>query len=333
VGASETNCQSNSQVEAERSLEAAPRLEVCDLGLSIGGRVILEKVSFSVEPGEIVGILGPNGSGKTSLMRCIAGLWRPDQGSVRLDGMLLDRRGRTKRADMGVVFQDPSLDIKMTARENLILGAKLFGIGGREAARRADELLASMELTDRKADKVETFSGGMKRRLELARALINEPIALLLDEPTSGLDPIAFEAIWQRFIALRKARDLSMLISTHRTDEAARCDRLLVFDRGRVVTSDTPENILGRIAGDVVILETSHGEDLMTELCERFALTPQQDRDKVILRTENGHELIPRLVEAFPPGVFKSISLRQPSLADAFLQITGHSLDEDEAAS
>jgi ABC-2 type transport system ATP-binding protein len=229
-----------------------------------------------------------------------------------------------------VVFQEPSLDIKMTARENLILGAKLFGVRGREAARRADELLEFMELADRKADKVETFSGGMKRRLELGRALINEPIALLLDEPTSGLDPIAFEATWQRFIALREARDLSMLISTHRTDEAVRCDRLLVFDRGHVVTNDTPENILGRLAGDVIILKTSHGEDLMTELRERFSLTPQQDRDEVILRTERGHELIPRLVESFPPGVFKSISLRQPSLADAFLQITGRSLDDDE---
>jgi ABC-2 type transport system ATP-binding protein len=233
---------------------------------------------------------------------------------------------------MGVVFQDPSLDIQMTARENLIFGAKLFGVGAGEAARRADELLASMELTDRQADKVETFSGGMKRRLELARALINEPVALLLDEPTSGLDMIAFEAIWQRFIALRKERGLSMLISTHRTDEAARCDRLLVFDRGHVVTSDTPENMLGRLAGDVVFLETSHGEDLMTDLSERFKLTPQLGRDGVIVRTESGHELIPRLVEAFPPGVFKSISLRRPSLADAFLQITGHSLDEDEAA-
>jgi ABC-2 type transport system ATP-binding protein len=133
VGASEPNRRSNSQVEAERSPEVGPRLEVRDLRMSIRGRVILDQVSFSVAPGEIVGILGPNGSGKTSLMRCITGLWRPDQGSVRLDGTLLDRRGRTKRADMGVVFQEPSLDIKMTARENLILGAKLFGVRGREA--------------------------------------------------------------------------------------------------------------------------------------------------------------------------------------------------------
>ncbi len=330
MGSSESIHESSAQNEAERSGAAAFRLEVRGLKLSIGDRAILDMVSFSVAPGEIVGILGPNGSGKTSLMRCITGVWRPDRGSVRLDGTLLDRRGRTKRADMGVVFQEPSLDVKMSARENLILGARLFGISGKEAARRADELLTFMELADRSADKVETFSGGMKRRLELGRALINEPVLLLLDEPTNGLDPIAFEASWQRFIALKKARDISMLISTHRTDEAARCDRLLVFDRGRVVTIDTPENLLGRLAGDVVILETSHGEELITELRNRFDLDPQLGRDGIHLRTERGHELIPRLVEAFPPGVFKSISLRKPSLADAFLQITGHSLDDEE---
>jgi ABC-2 type transport system ATP-binding protein len=331
VGTSEPNRQSNSDLEAGRSPEAGSRLEVRDLSLSIGDRVILDEVGFSVASGEIVGILGPNGSGKTSLVRCITRLWRPDQGSVKLDGTLLDRRGRTRRADMGVVFQEPSLDIKLTARENLILGAKLFGLSAREAARRADELLRFIELSDRKSDKVETFSGGMKRRLELARALINKPILLLMDEPTNGLDPIAFETTWKLFFDLRSSMDLALVISTHRTDEAARCDRLLVFDRGRVVTCDTPDNLLGRLAGDVVVLETSRGEELVTELRDRFDLTPQVGRDEVMLRTDRGHELIPRLVEAFPPGMFKSISLRKPSLADAFLQITGHSLDDDEA--
>jgi len=152
-----------------------------------------------------------------------------------------------------------------------------------------------------------------------------------LDEPTSGLDPVAFETIWKLFLDLRKARDLALLISTHRTDEAARCDRLLVLDKGLVVTCDTPENLLGRLAGDMVILETSRGEDLVADLREHFALSPQLGRGEVVLRTENGHELIPRLVEAFPPGVFKSISLRKPSLADAFLLLTGHSLEDDEA--
>ena len=209
----------NSSVPEALDNPVASRLEVCDLRLSLDSRLILDEVSFSVASGEIVGILGPNGSGKTSLMRCITGLWQQDRGTVRLDGTLLDRRGRVRRSDMGVVFQDPSLDIKLTARENLIYGAKLFGIRAKEAARR-DELLAFMELTDRSGDKVETFSGGMKRRLELARALINEPSVLLLDEPTNGLDPIAFDRTWQRLLLLRKERALALLLSTHRADEA-----------------------------------------------------------------------------------------------------------------
>jgi ABC-2 type transport system ATP-binding protein len=326
-----SNSHSSWNAQAEKvSQPAASQLEIRDLSLTLGGRQILDEVSFSVLTGEIVGILGPNGSGKTSLMRCITGLWRPDHGNVWLGGVLLDRSGRTKRAEMGVVFQEPSLDIKLTAWENLILGGRLFGISRKDAASRADELLAFVELTDRKGDKVETFSGGMKRRLELARSLINEPKVLLLDEPTSGLDPIAYEGIWKRFVALRKARDLSLLLSTHRTDEAARCDRLLIFDRGRVVTCDTPENLLSRLAGDVIILETSHGEDVRDELRERFKLTAQLGREVVNLRTDGGHELIPRIVEAFPAGIFRSISLRKPSLADAFFQLTGHSLEDDE---
>ena len=326
---------SNSQ-RRDESVREAPSgsrislLEVRDLRLTLKRRVILDGVSLAVEPGEIVGILGPNGSGKTSLMRCITGLWNADYGSVRLDNILLDHRGRVKRAKMGVVFQEPSLDIKLTARENLILGARLFGIRGREAARRTEELLAFSELSDRAKDAVETFSGGMKRRLELARALINNPKVLLLDEPTNGLDPIAFERTWQRLFSLSKEQDLALLLNTHRTDEAALCDRLVVFDRGKVVTMDTPENILGRFAGDVIILKTNHSEEILAGLGDLFDLTPQLERDEIILRTEHGHELIPRIVEAFPAGRFQSISLRPPSLADAFLQLTGHSLDDDE---
>jgi len=331
--------QSAPSSDPQGQAEAAPKapsgadaslLEVRDLKLTLNGRVILDGISLAVEPGEIVGILGPNGSGKTSLMRCITGLWTPDHGSVRLDNTLLNHRGRVKRAKMGVVFQDPSLDIKLTARENLVLGAKLFGLSGREAARRAEDLLAFSELSDRAKDTVETFSGGMKRRLELARALINNPKVLLLDEPTNGLDPIAFERTWQRLFGLSQERDMALLLNTHRTDEAALCDRLVVFDRGRVVTIDTPENILGRFAGDVVILKTSQSEEIMADLEEQFDLRPQQERDGILLRTERGHELIPRIVEAFPAGRFQSISLRPPSLADAFLQLTGHSLDNDE---
>ncbi len=316
----------------EHFFSTGSRLKVEDLSLSLAGREILKGVSFSVEPGEIVGILGPNGSGKTSLMRCITGLWQANHGTVWLDGTILDHRGRAKRADMGIVFQEPSLDIKLTARENLILGAKLFGLNGKEAARRADELLVFAELSDRAADAVEIFSGGMKRRLELVRALINNPNVLLLDEPTNGLDPIAFELTWQRLLGLSKESELALLVNTHRTDEAAFCHRLIVFDRGQIVTIDTPGNILGRFAGDVVILKTNHSEEVLSGLREHFELIPQLERDEIMIRTDRGHELIPRIVEAFPSGHFQSISLRPPSLADAFLQLTGHSLDDDEEA-
>ncbi len=315
------NAQTNSSV---------PRLEIRSIEMSIGARVILDKVSFSVAPGEIVGILGPNGSGKTSLMRCITGLWQMDRGGVFLNGTLLNSQNRSKRADIGVVFQDPSLDIKLTALENLVFGGRLHGMGNKEARLRADELLKFIDLENRKTDLVQTFSGGMKRRLELARALINEPNVLLLDEPTNGLDPIACKRTWERLLDLRKERDIGMVISTHQTEEATRCDRLIIFDSGRVSTDDTTSNILGVIAGDVITFETSCVGELVTYLGEHFNLTPQKEHDRVVLRTQRGHELIPRIVEAFPPGAFKSISLRQPSLADAFQQITGRSLNNDE---
>ena len=308
----------------------ATRLEVRNLSISLDGRTILDKVTITVAPHEIVGILGPNGSGKTSLLRCITGLWLPDSGSLTLDGKKLDRRNPMTRASMGIVFQDPSLDEKLKARENLVLVARLFGIGRKDAGRRADELLAFMELADCKDRRVDTFSGGMKRRLELARALINEPRLLVLDEPTNGLDPIAFDRTWKRLHTLRETRGLTMLISTHRADEAAFCDRLVIFDRGRVVTTDRPKDLLDRLAGDIIVLETTRAEEVAATLGDRFDVTPRIDGDKVFIRTENGHELVPRFVEAFPPGLFRAISLRKPSLADAFLQIVGHSLDEEQ---
>ncbi|MEZ4272987.1 MAG: ABC transporter ATP-binding protein, partial [Myxococcota bacterium] len=181
------------------------RLSVRELNLTLKQRVILDDVAFDVMPGEVVGILGPNGSGKSSLMRCIAGLWRPDRGCVLLDGDDLAKH-RARRADMGVVFQDPSLDNKLTARENLLLSAGLFGVRGDEAKHRTSALLEFMELSERADERVEVFSGGMRRRLEIIRALIHRPSLLVLDEPTNGLDPTAVERTWNRLFALLKGQ-------------------------------------------------------------------------------------------------------------------------------
>ncbi len=309
--------------------EAQPRLSVRGVSLTLSRRIVLDEVSFTVAPGEIFGLLGPNGSGKTSLLRCLTGVLRPDLGVFWLEGKELSARTRALRAQIGVVFQEPSLDDRLTARENLLLSARLFGVVGREAETRVKELLVFMELADRQDDRVKTFSGGMKRRLEIARALIHRPTLLIMDEPSAGLDVHAFGRLWQRLQALRRLQGLSILCSTHGADEAAQCDRLLVMDRGHVVTIDTPEGLLSRLAGDVLVLEADEPEALAHELSERLQLRVRATEGVVVLQEERGHELIPRLVESFPKGRIKSISLRRPTLADAFLEITGRRLTDD----
>jgi ABC-2 type transport system ATP-binding protein len=314
----------------EPKVAAPPRLSIQGVSLTIGERIVLDDVGFDVAAGEIVGILGPNGSGKTSLMRCLTGLLRPDRGTARLDGEPLSERRRDLRARIGVVFQEPSLDDRLTARENLVLAAGLFAIPRKEAEHRAKDLLAFMELADRADDAARTLSGGMRRRLELARALINEPHLLLLDEPTSGLDPHAYERTWQRLRVLRRERAIAMVVSTHRPDEAERCDRLFVLDRGHRVADGTPQKLLESVAGDVLTLDAPQPERLVAELAEHFGIAGRLDGQRVLVQTERGHELIPRLVESFPAGRFRSIQMRRPSLSDVFFHLTGRTLEEIE---
>ena len=307
--------------------ESVPaRLAVRGMCLSYARRIVLDEVSFEVAPGQVFGILGPNGSGKTSLMRCLTGLQRADRGTVWLNGKAVALKDRQLRAGLGVVFQEPSLDPHLSAEENLHLGAALFGVGRREARQRAQELLVFMDLQDRGKDLVRTLSGGMRRRLELARALIHKPAILLLDEPTTGLDPTAFERTWQRLLALRRLQGLTMFLSTHRADEAERCDKLLVLDRGHVVACDTPEGLLRRVSGDVIVMEADEPEELAQQIVERLEIVAHVHGSNVVLEREHGHTLVPRLVEAFAPGRIRSISLRRPTLADAFFHLTGHGL-------
>lgn len=317
---------SENPVEFERP---EPTLSIQGMSLTLGQRVVLSDVSFGIGRAEIVGLLGPNGSGKSSLMRCLTGLVAPDVGTLWMDGKAVSLANRTLRARLGVVFQDPSLDNKLTCLENLQLGAGLFAVPRNEALKRARELLVFMEIADRAKDLVGTLSGGMRRRLELARALIHQPKILLLDEPTTGLDPIAFERTWQRLLALRRMQGLSILVSTHRAEEAAMCDRVVVLDRGHVIANDSPAAILDRVAGDVITIEADRPQELVDELLNEFELVSHREGDKVIIEREEGHAFIPRLVESFPPGRFRSIALRRPSLADAFFKLTGHNLMSD----
>ena len=309
--------------------EALPRLTVRDLKCQLGDRLVLDGVTFSIQPGEVVGLLGPNGSGKSTLVRCVIGLAKWKHGTLWLDGHVVEPTDQRFRAQLGVVFQEASLDPHLTARENLTLGARLFGIPAQEATSRADALLTFMELHDRAGDRVKTFSGGMKRRLELARSIIHSPSLLVLDEPTTGLDVHAFERTWRLIGALKRDQNLTVLASTHGEAEAAKCDKLVVLDNGRVVAFDTPRALLKRVSGDILVIETASPETFATDLAQAFAVTPRVSGRKVLIEAAEAHIMVPRIVELFPPGTIDSIQVRRPTLADAFLKLTGRALDTD----
>ncbi len=308
------------------SLPRAARLEVHGLHHCLGGRAVLDRVSFRVQPGEIFGLLGPNGSGKSTTLRVLTGLLVPEGGQILLDGQPVAAGGRRLRQGMGVVFQSASLDARLTARENLLLGAALYGITGELARSRADELLAFTALTERADHLVIQFSGGMKRRLELARALLHEPELLILDEPTTGLDERFFREVWERIELLRVQRGLTVLLTTHRAEEAERCDRVAVIDEGKVIAEDRPEALRQRLSGDVLTLEARNPEGLRAELAARLQLSARIVSGKVVLERERGHELIPRLIEALPAGRIDSLSMHRPTLSDVFVKLTGRSL-------
>jgi len=306
-----------------------PLLEITGLQVAYGDRVVLRDLSFVVGRGEVFGLLGPNGSGKSTTFSVLTGMLAPQAGSLRFDGRDVAPGDRNLRTQTGVVFQRPSLDGSLTARENLNLAGALHALPKAEIRDRTAEMLEFADLTDRADDAVKTLSGGMRRRLELARGLMHRPRLLLLDEPTTGLDEASFQRTWRRLEALRAEAGVSMLVSTHRPDEAARCDRIALVDDGRVVACDTPQNLQQAVRGDVVSLEGVQPEEIAAEVQSRFDLEPRIHDGAVEFVCERGHELVPRLVEAFPAGRLQAIHLHRPSLADVFLQLTGNELLND----
>lgn len=311
---------------------SAPHFEVHGVHFSLGNRVILDNVSFTAQPGEIIGILGPNGSGKSSLMRCMTGIWQAQQGTMTMAGTRLTAHNRALRAHMGVVFQEPSLDDRLTALENLQLGAALFGIARHEATTRAKELLAFMELNDRAHDVVRTFSGGMRRRLELARALIHQPTLLLLDEPTTGLDPYGFERTWQRLEGLRRQQQLTLILTTHRADEAERCDRLIILDQGKVLASASPRDMLAHMGASRVVIDTDSVDEFMLTATTALQITCERLGDQLMIDCDDGHAMVAQLIALFGEERLSAVTIRRPTLADAFLKLTGRTLVQNPDA-
>ncbi len=309
-----------------------PRLALEGIAFRYGAREVLRGVSLEAMPGEIFGLLGPNGAGKSTLFAILTGLLRADAGRILLDGREVPAGARELRARTGIVFQEPSLDGKLGAAENLRLAAALHRVPPAVARDRIAALLLSAGLSDRAREPVERLSGGLRRRLELARALVHRPALLLMDEPTTGLDAAAFRAAWGALEALRREEDVTVVVTTHRPDEAERCDRLAVLSRGRLVACEAPDALRARVPGDVVVVEADEPEALASEIAARLGVPARARRDGVHVERERGHELVPRLVEAFPPGRFRAVQLRRPTLADAYLSLTGERLEEEAAA-
>ena len=305
-----------------------PVIVARDLVKRYGDFAAVDGISFEVAPGESFGLLGPNGAGKSTTMRMVGAVSTRTAGDLSILGLDPDAHGPEIRSQLGVVPQSDNLDTELRVRENLLVYGRYFGLPGRVVAKRADELLAFAQLEEKGRAKVDSLSGGMKRRLTIARALINDPSVLLLDEPTTGLDPQARHILWDRLFRL-KEQGTTLLLTTHYMDEAEQlCDRLVVVDKGAIMAEGTPAELIRRYSSREV-LEVRFGSDRNSEVAER--LSGIGDRmevlpDRILVYSEDGEAELVRITDA---GLHPITSLvRRSSLEDVFLRLTGRSLIE-----
>ena len=294
-------------------------------------RTALSDVSFAIKQGEIFCLLGPNGSGKSTLFRILSTLLRPTSGDVRIFDLDLAHRADQVRRIIGVVFQHPSLDKKLTARENLLHQGHLYNLQGDFLRDRISEMLSRVGVLDRADDLVEHLSGGLQRRVELAKAMLHRPRLLILDEPSTGLDPGARRDFDNYLQELRTIDGVTVLLTTHILSEAERSDRLAILDQGKLVALGTPSQLKHEIGGDVISVTSKEPEILSESIKKYFTAIPQVMDGKVRIERNNGHEFIPELIQAFP-GQIESVTLSKPSLEDVFINKTGHRFWENEIA-
>ena len=311
---------------SEEAVAGTYPIELDRLTHDYGTRVALDNLSFNVNEAEIFGLLGPNGSGKTTLFRILSTLMVPSGGHARVHGFDAATNANKVRQQIGIVFQARSLDLKLTVFENLKHQGHLYGLSGKRLTTRINEVLNRVGLSDRAKDFVETLSGGMQRRVELAKGLIHSPSILLLDEPSTGLDPGARRDLWLYLRNLRDEEGVTVFVTTHLMEEAEHCDRLAILNEGKLVALGTPFELKSAIGGDVVLFETASeaaAKSLAARMSERFVIDPTVLGSTVRLEREEGHRFITTAIEAFP-GEINGVSVAKPSLEDVFIQRTGH---------
>ena len=304
-------------------------IEVEHLVKSYADLVAVDDVSFSVDQGEIFGLLGPNGAGKTTTINILCTLSKPTSGRATVNGFDVARQQSQVRQSIGLVFQDPSLDDRLTALENMEFHCRVYNIPASVRKERIEQVLRMVELWERRRDIVKTFSGGMKRRLELARGLIHRPKVLFLDEPTLGLDPQTRHRLWDFILGLRETEGTTIFLTTHYMDEAEYANRIAVMDYGKIIALDNPKGLKGMVGGDMISLSTVDDQKAQVELQERYQIQARYDGGQLSFDIANGERFIPTLIKGLDTEIL-SISLRRPTLDDVFLKLTGHQL-RDEA--
>ena len=309
-----------------------PSIEVVDLVKTFGPLAAVDHISFQVEDGEVFGFLGPNGAGKTTTINVLCTLMRPTAGRAKVAGYDVASQRNAVRQSIGLVFQDPSVDDQLTAYENLQFHAHVYNVPGRERAPRIEEVLRVVELWDRRHTVVRTFSGGMKRRLEIARGILHHPRVLFLDEPTLGLDVQTREHVWDYILEVQRARGITVFMTTHYMDEAEHCNRIAIIDQGKIVALDTPDALKRMVGVDIVTVQIEGIEQAAQEIQERYGLEPKRDDTRLRLEVEGGAEFIPRLVRDLGMAV-KSVDLHRPTLDDVFIKLTGRAIRDAEADS
>ena len=304
-------------------------IEVDGLAKNFGEIEAVKGVTFGVEPGEIFGFLGPNGAGKTTTINMLCTLVHPSAGSARVNGFDVQHERSEVRRSIGLVFQQTTLDEYLSAEQNLRFHAYAYGIPAELREQRMTELLAMVDLTDRRKGDVRKYSGGMKRRLEIARGLLHHPQVLFLDEPTLGLDPQTRRHIWDYLRALRDREGLTIFLTTHYMDEAEHSDRIAVIDHGRIVGLDTPNGLKRAVGGDLVTIAAADNQAAALEISARYGTEAAVRDGTVSFTVSNGPEFLPEFVRSFSQPL-ASVTVRQPTLDDVFLHLTGREIRDEE---
>jgi ABC-2 type transport system ATP-binding protein len=304
-------------------------IEVDNLTYRYGSKTALDSLSFAVGKGEIFGFLGPNGGGKTTTFKVLSTLFACQPGQVKMFGLDLAKDLMAIRRRMGIVFQLPALDKMLKVRENLEHQGHLYGLSGKELQRRIDRDLERLSLTDRSKDKVKTLSGGLQRRVELAKALLNDPELMILDEPSTGLDPAARKEFWGHLETLRQAQGMTVLVTTHYLEEADRCDRLLILDQGKRVALGKPDELKAEIGGEVLRVRAKNPGELLTAIAGKLKVETRLVGGLIQVEQPQAYRLVAPLLEAFPDEVL-SLTLGPPTLEDVFIHKTGRRFSEEK---